>query len=625
MRRRDDRNETARAAQQRQERCLAKKDVRNQRGGQPYADRRRRADPERGAEHAGGERAERPPIRLPPGQFGRGGHAQAARDERGHKQNGLEHAVEHAEAGHRLRGGKAEEPQARGDERRVHRLHQRGDEAHARQRQGEGEQLAKNRPSSARALGEEHEPRAEQQHQNQSGGFARERRGDFLGGTVQVIPHVTNAIKDKFRRIEEQTGSDVVITELGGTIGDIESQPFVEAIRQYRKEAGPENVCYIHVSLVPYIAAAHEVKTKPTQHSVKELRSFGIQPDIIVLRSDHHIDDAIRGKIASFCDVDTDCVFTNEDCASIYDVPQLLAEQDFDLRICERLGLDPRERDMSEWNEFLRKQNHANHHADKVKIAVVGKYTQLPDAYLSVIEALHHAGVFYDRHVDVQLVDGESLDEQNVSEVLGDASGILVPGGFGKRALEGKILAAEFAREHKIPYLGICLGMQVAVCEFARNVVGLAGASSSEFDPDGPFSVIDLMSSQEDVTEKGGTMRLGAYPCKLAADTLAREAYGEELVYERHRHRFEFNNAFRDQLEDAGLVISGLSPDERLVEMVELPRDVHPWYVATQAHPEFKSRPTNPQPLFREFVRTSIGQHEGVDRLQVTPMNLATD
>ena len=455
--------------------------------------------------------------------------------------------------------------------------------------------------------------------------IARERRGDFLGGTVQVIPHVTNAIKDKFRRIEEQTGSDVVITELGGTIGDIESQPFVEAIRQYRKEAGPENVCYIHVSLVPYIAAAHEVKTKPTQHSVKELRSFGIQPDIIVLRSDHHIDDAIRGKIASFCDVDTECVFTNEDCASIYDVPQLLAEQDFDLRICERLGLDPRERDMSEWNEFLRKQNHANHHADKVKIAVVGKYTQLPDAYLSVIEALHHAGVFYDRHVDVQLVDGESLDEQNVSEVLGDASGILVPGGFGKRALEGKILAAEFAREHKIPYLGICLGMQVAVCEFARNVVGLTGASSSEFDPDGPFSVIDLMSSQEDVTEKGGTMRLGAYPCKLAADTLAREAYGEELVYERHRHRFEFNNAFRDQLEDAGLVISGLSPDERLVEMVELPRDVHPWYVATQAHPEFKSRPTNPQPLFREFVRASIGQHEGVDRLQVTPMNLATD
>ena len=451
--------------------------------------------------------------------------------------------------------------------------------------------------------------------------IARERRGDFLGGTVQVIPHVTNAIKDKFRRIEEQTGSDVVITELGGTIGDIESQPFVEAIRQYRKDAGPENVCFIHVSLVPYIAAAHEVKTKPTQHSVKELRSFGIQPDIIVLRSDHDIDDSIRSKIASFCDVDTDCVFTNEDCASIYDVPGLLADQDFDLRVCERLGLDPRERDMADWNAFIGKQNHANKHADRVKIAVVGKYTQLPDAYLSVIEALHHAGIFYDRHVDVQLVDGESLDASNVNEVLSDASGILVPGGFGKRAFDGKICAARYAREHKIPYLGICLGMQVAVSEFARNVAGLAGASSSEFDPEGPHSVIDLMSSQEDVTEKGGTMRLGAYPCKLSEGTLAREAYGEELVYERHRHRFEFNNAYRDQLATAGLVISGVSPDERLVEMIELPQDVHPWFVATQAHPEFKSRPTKPQPLFREFVRAAIGQHEGTSRELVNPHN----
>ncbi len=449
----------------------------------------------------------------------------------------------------------------------------------------------------------------------------RERRGDFLGGTVQVIPHVTNAIKDKFRRIEEQTGADVVITELGGTIGDIESQPFVEAIRQYRKDVGPENVCYIHVSLVPYIAAAHEVKTKPTQHSVKELRSFGIQPDIIVLRSDHEIDNAIRTKIASFCDVDDDCVFTNEDCASIYDVPRLLADQDFDLRVCERLGLDPRERHMEDWYGFLSKQDHANQHADKVKIAVVGKYTQLPDAYLSVIEALHHAGIFFDRHVDVQLVDGESLDEANVDEMLGDASGILVPGGFGKRAFDGKICAARYAREHKIPYLGICLGMQVAVCEFARNVAGLDKASSSEFDPDGPHSVIDLMDSQEDVTEKGGTMRLGAYPCKLAADSLAREAYGEELVYERHRHRFEFNNAYRDQLEHAGLVISGVSPDESLVEMIELPRDVHPWFVATQAHPEFKSRPTKPQPLFREFVRASVAQHEGVSRTEVNPTN----
>ena len=440
--------------------------------------------------------------------------------------------------------------------------------------------------------------------------IARERRGDFLGGTVQVIPHVTDAIKARFRAVEEQTGADVVITELGGTIGDIESQPFIEAIRQYRKDAGPENVCCIHVSLVPYIAAAHEVKTKPTQHSVKELRGLGIQPDIIVLRSDHEIGDDTRSKIASFCDVDTNCVFTNEDCASIYDVPTLLANQDFDLRVCERLGLDPRERDMAEWDAFLAKKDHADGHVDAVKIAVVGKYTQLPDAYLSVIEALHHAGVFFDRRVQVELVDGEQLDQNNVDEALGDASGILVPGGFGKRALEGKICAAEYARERKIPYLGICLGMQVAVCEFARNVVGLAGASSSEFDPDGPYSVIDLMSSQEDVTEKGGTMRLGAYPCRLVEGTLAREAYGSELVYERHRHRYEFNNAFRGRLEDAGLVISGLSPDERLVEMVELPRDVHPWFVATQAHPEFKSRPTRPQPLFREFVRASIVLHE---------------
>ncbi len=447
--------------------------------------------------------------------------------------------------------------------------------------------------------------------------IARERRGDFLGGTVQVIPHVTNAIKDKFRRIEEQTRADVVITELGGTIGDIEGQAFVEAIRQFRKDKGLADCVLIHVSLVPYIAAAHEVKTKPTQHSVKELRSFGIQPDIIVLRSDHEIDDSIRAKIASFCDVDTDCVFTNEDCASIYDVPKLLADQDFDLRVLERLGLEPRERDMSEWDAFISKQNHANKHTDRVKISVVGKYTQLPDAYLSVIEALHHSGVYFDRHVDVQLVDGESLDASNVDEVLSDASGILVPGGFGKRAFDGKICAARYAREHNIPYLGICLGMQVAVCEFARNVAGLADASSSEFDPEGPHSVIDLMSSQEDVTEKGGTMRLGAYPCKLAKDSLAREAYGEDLVYERHRHRYEFNNAYRDELEGAGLVISGISPDERLVEMVELPESVHPWYVATQAHPEFKSRPTRPQPLFREFVRAAIALNEGCDRHEV--------
>lgn len=435
--------------------------------------------------------------------------------------------------------------------------------------------------------------------------IARERRGDFLGGTVQVIPHVTNAIKAKFRGVEEQTDADVVITELGGTIGDIEGQPFVEAIRQYKKDAGAENVCYIHVSLVPYIAAAHEVKTKPTQHSVKELRSFGIQPDIIVLRSDHHIEDDVRAKIASFTDVDVDCVFTCEDAPSIYDVPRMMAEQDFDLRVCERLGLDPHERDMADWEGFLISKDHAENEGDPVKIALVGKYTQLPDAYLSVIEALHHAGTHLGKHVEVELVDGEALSDDNVEQVLGDASGILVPGGFGKRAFDGKITAARYARDHQVPYLGICLGMQVAVCEFARDVLGYADASSSEFDPQCVHAVIDLLDEQEGVTEKGGTMRLGAYPCALVAGTLAAEAYGEALVQERHRHRYEFNNAYREELEAAGLVVSGTSPDGELVEMVELRRDLHPWFVATQAHPEFKSRPTRPHPLFREFVRAA--------------------
>lgn len=441
--------------------------------------------------------------------------------------------------------------------------------------------------------------------------IARERHGDFLGGTVQVIPHVTNAIKAKFRGVEEQTDADVVITELGGTIGDIEGQPFVEAIRQYKKDAGAENVCYIHVSLVPYIAAAHEVKTKPTQHSVKELRSFGIQPDIIVLRSDHHIDDDVRAKIASFTDVDVDCVFTCEDAPSIYDVPRMMAEQDFDLRVCERLGLDPRERDMADWEEFLSAKDHAENEGYPVKIALVGKYTQLPDAYLSVIEALHHAGTHLGKHVEVELVDGEALSDGNAEQVLGGASGILVPGGFGKRAFDGKITAARYAREHRVPYLGICLGMQVAVCEFARDVLGYADASSSEFDPQCAHAVIDLLDEQEGVTEKGGTMRLGAYPCALVAGTLAAEAYGEALVQERHRHRYEFNSAYREELEAAGLVVSGTSPDGELVEMVELRRDLHPWFVATQAHPEFKSRPTRPHPLFREFVRAAANLEMG--------------
>ena len=445
----------------------------------------------------------------------------------------------------------------------------------------------------------------------------RERAGDFLGGTVQVIPHVTNAIKERFFRIEEQTGADVVITELGGTIGDIESQPFVEAIRQFRKEKGFENCCIIHVSLVPYIAAAHEVKTKPTQHSVKELRSMGIQPDFIVCRSDHEVEASIRSKIASFCDVDADCVFENSDCASIYDVPKHLADQGFDAKVCERLGLDPRESDMGEWYGFTGAMHAANAKPDVTKISVVGKYTQLPDAYLSIIEALHHSGVYYGRHVDIQLVDGEELDESNIEEVIGDSDGILVPGGFGLRGVEGKILAAHRARTCKVPYLGICLGMQVAVCEFARNACGMEGANSTEFVPECEYPVIDIMPDQEEITDKGGTMRLGAYPCKVKEGTLAAEAYGESLVYERHRHRFEVNNAYRDRLAKEGLVFAGLSPDDRLVEMVELPEDMHPWFVAAQFHPEFKSRPTRPQPLFREFVRAAIARHEGVDRKSV--------
>ncbi|MBR1828177.1 MAG: CTP synthase [Atopobiaceae bacterium] len=442
----------------------------------------------------------------------------------------------------------------------------------------------------------------------------RERRGDFLGGTVQVIPHVTNEIKDRFRHIEEETDADVVITELGGTIGDIEGQPFVEAVRQFRKEKGVGETVLIHVSLVPYIAAAHEIKTKPTQHSVKELRSMGLQPDFIVCRSDHEVDASVRAKIASFCDVDEDCVFENSDCPSIYDVPRHLADQGFDVKVCEKLGLDARESDMSSWYSFTGALHEAEALKSVTKIKVVGKYTQLPDAYLSVIEALHHSGVFYGRHVDIELIDGEELDESKVEEVLGDADGILVPGGFGNRGVEGKILSAQRAREQKVPYLGVCLGLQVAVCEFARNVCGMEGANSTEFVPDCAYPVIDLMPDQEGVDDKGGTMRLGAYPCVVAEGTLAREAYGEELVHERHRHRYEVNNDFRAQLQEAGLVISGTSPDGRLVEMVELPESVHPWFVACQAHPEFKSRPNAPQPLFREFVRAAIAHREGVDR-----------
>ena len=440
---------------------------------------------------------------------------------------------------------------------------------------------------------------------------ARERRGDFLGGTVQVIPHVTDAIKDRILRAATQTGAHIVISEIGGTIGDIEGQPFIEAVRQLRHELGVDNVVFVHVSLVPYIAAAHEVKTKPTQHSVKEMRSMGVQPDFIVCRSDHEVNDAVRAKIAHFCDVDVDSVLSCVDAPSIYEVPINLFEQEFDVKVLRRLKLPEGELHRAPLQDYVEAAAQCD---GEVDIAVVGKYTSLPDAYLSVVEALHHASVANGVHVNIHLINGEELFEANVAEVLEGMDGILVPGGFGQRAFEGKIAAVRYARENNIPFLGICLGLQAAVCEFARNVIGLEGATSAEFADEGtlasdgastPF-VVDLMPEQEDVENKGGTMRLGAYPCKVAPRTRAYDAYDSELIYERHRHRYEVSNAYRDQLAEYGMMISGLSPDERLTEMIELPD--HPWFVGTQAHPEFKSRPGKPHPLFRDFVAASANR-----------------
>ncbi len=435
--------------------------------------------------------------------------------------------------------------------------------------------------------------------------IAKERRGDFLGGTVQVIPHVTNEIKGRINRLAEQTKPDVIITEVGGTVGDIESLPFLEAIRQLRKDKGRDNVIYIHVTLVPYIAASSELKTKPTQHSVKELRSIGIQPDFIVCRSDRPIDAGIRRKIGLFCDVEPQAVISAIDAPSIYEVPLTLRGQGLDAMVIDRLGLECGEPDITEWQAFV---DHRRAIADEVDIALVGKYVQLPDAYLSVTEALSHAGIFHDHKVNVHWVDAESLTPEEVDEVLASYDGILVPGGFGIRGIEGKIRAARYARENKVPYFGICLGMQVAVAEFARHVAGLEGANSSEFDPVTPHPVIDLMREQVDVADMGGTMRLGAYPCKVVPETRGFAAYGEEVIYERHRHRYEVNNAYRQQLIDAGMIVSGVSPDGKLVEMIELPD--HPWFLGNQGHPEFKSRPTRPAPLFRDFVGAAVAYHK---------------
>lgn len=433
---------------------------------------------------------------------------------------------------------------------------------------------------------------------------ARERRGDFLGGTVQVIPHVTDAIKERILRAADQTGAHIVISEIGGTIGDIEGQPFIEAVRQLRHELGPDNVVFVHVSLVPYIAAAHEVKTKPTQHSVKEMRSMGVQPDLIVCRSDHEITPDVREKIAHFCDVDADSVLSCVDASSIYEVPSDLFQQGFDGRVLQKLNLPAGELPQVPLADYVEAKGRCS---AETTVAVVGKYTSLPDAYLSVIEALDHAGVSQGVHVNVRLIDGGELHDANAAELLETADGILVPGGFGQRAFEGKIAAARYARENGIPYLGICLGLQAAVCEFARHVAQLEGATSAEFADEGAANeesggafVINLMPEQEDIEDKGGTMRLGSYPCRIAPGTRAYEAYGEQLVYERHRHRYEVSNTYREQLTEAGMTVSGLSPDGRLTEMIEL--GSHPWFVATQAHPEFKSRPGKPHPLFRDFI-----------------------
>ncbi|MED1438918.1 CTP synthase [Aeribacillus composti] len=431
----------------------------------------------------------------------------------------------------------------------------------------------------------------------------KERRGDYLGGTVQVIPHITNEIKDRIFRAGRETNADVVITEIGGTVGDIESLPFLEAIRQMKNEAGRKNVMYIHCTLVPYIKAAGEMKTKPTQHSVKELRSLGIQPNVIVVRTEMPISQEMKDKIALFCDIEPKAVIECRDADILYSVPLALQEQNLDQIVCDYLDLQCGQADMTEWIELVNKVRNLS---KTVKIALVGKYVELQDAYISVVEALKHAGYYYDADVEIDWINAEHVTKENVADLLQGAEGILVPGGFGDRGVEGKIIATQYAREQKIPFLGICLGMQVASIEFARNVLGLKGANSSEIDPNTPYPIIDLLPEQKEVEDLGGTLRLGLYPCKLKEGTKAYEAYNDEVIYERHRHRYEFNNEFRQQMEEAGFVFSGTSPDGRLVEIIEL--QDHPWFVASQFHPEFTSRPTRPQPLFREFIHASLNK-----------------
>ena len=429
----------------------------------------------------------------------------------------------------------------------------------------------------------------------------RERRGEYLGSTVQVIPHITDAIKDFVYRVGKQTDADVVITEIGGTIGDIESQPFLEAVRQISLEVGRENSLFIHVTLVPFLSGSEEHKSKPTQHSVKELRGMGISPDIIVLRCDRPLEPSIFKKIALFCNVKPDCVIENITLPVLYEAPLMLEKAHFSQVVCRELSLQVREPDLTEWQAMVSK---IKGRQGQVQIGLVGKYTELHDAYLSVAEALRHAGYASDVHVKIHWIDSEGLTRQTVDQALSGLDGIIVPGGFGDRGIEGMILAAQYARERHVPYFGICLGMQIAVIEYARNVAGLADASSGEFSPNCPHKVIDFMPGQSDLVDKGGTLRLGAYPCLIAPGTTMERCYGQRTISERHRHRYELNNDYRQRLTDAGLTLSGTSPDGRLVETVELTG--RPFHVGVQYHPEFKSRPNRPHPLFVGFIAAAV-------------------
>lgn len=427
----------------------------------------------------------------------------------------------------------------------------------------------------------------------------KERKGEYLGATVQVIPHITNEIKSKIEIVGRENNSDIVITEIGGTVGDIESTPFLEAIRQFRYDVGRENVIYIHCALIPYLKAAGELKTKPAQHSVKELMSIGIRPDILVCRTEHPISDDIKRKISLFCDTDVDAVIESPDAPTIYEVPLIMEKNGLATVALRKLGLEDRPFDLTAWTEMVERIKNPS---KIVKVAVVGKYVELKDAYISIDESIKHAGYHLHTESKIDYIQAEDVDVEKLRKY----DGILVPGGFGHRAVEGKIKAIEFARKNKIPFFGICLGMQTSVIEYARNVLNLENANSTEFDENTKYPVIDLLPDQKDIENMGGTMRLGIYPCKLKEGSLARKLYKEELIYERHRHRFEFNNEYKEVIQEAGLIISGSSPDGRLAEIVELPQEEHPFFIAGQFHPEFKTRPNRPHPLFSGFIKAML-------------------